>query len=60
MISLQFLEKLDKDADILVIEEIMSVKDTLRAFRIVKGYLEDAKGRLSTSPSIGREDSVVS
>ncbi len=38
------LEKLDKDADILVIEEIMSTKDTLRAFRIVKGYLEDAKG----------------
>ena len=38
------LEKLDKDADILVIEEIMRVKDTLRAFRIVKGYLKDAKG----------------
>ena len=38
------LEKLDKGADILVIEEIMRVKDTLRAFRIVKGYLEDAKG----------------
>ena len=38
------LEKLDKDADILVIEEIIRVKDTLRAFRIVKGYLEDAKG----------------
>ena len=38
------LEKLDKDADLLIIEEIMSVKDTLRAFRIVKGYLEDAKG----------------
>ena len=38
------LERLDKDADILIIEEIMSVKDTLRAFRIVKGYLEDAKG----------------
>ena len=38
------LEKLDKDPDLLIIEEIMSVKDTLRAFRIVKGYLEDAKG----------------
>ena len=38
------LEQLDKDADLLIIEEIMSVKDTLRAFRIVKGYLEDAKG----------------
>ncbi len=38
------LEKLDEGADILVIEEIMSVKDTLRAFRIVKGYLENAKG----------------
>ena len=38
------LEKLDKSTDILVIEEIMYVKDTLRAFRIVKGYLEDAKG----------------
>ena len=38
------LEKLDKGADTLVIEEIMYVKDTLRAFRIVKGYLEDAKG----------------
>ena len=38
------LKKLDKGADILVIEEIMYVKDTLRAFRIVKGYLEDAKG----------------
>ena len=38
------LEKLDKDADILVIEEIMHVKETLRAFRIVKGFLEDAKG----------------
>ena len=38
------LEQLDKGADILIIEEIMSVKDTLRAFRIVKGYLEDAKG----------------
>ncbi|RKU14377.1 endonuclease MutS2 [Candidatus Poribacteria bacterium] len=38
------LEKLDKGTDILIIEEIMSIKDTLRAFRIVKGYLEDAKG----------------
>ena len=38
------LEKLDKDAAVLVIEEIMRVKDTLRAFRIVKGFLEDAKG----------------
>ena len=38
------LEKLNKGADILVIEEIMYVKDTLRAFRIAKGYLEDAKG----------------
>lgn len=38
------LEKLDQGADILVIEEIMYIKDTLRAFRIVKGYLEDAKG----------------
>ena len=38
------LEKLDKSADLLVIEEIMYVKDTLRAFRIVKEYLEDAKG----------------
>jgi DNA mismatch repair protein MutS2 len=38
------LEKLDKGTDILIIEEIMRVKDTLRAFRIVKGYLEDAKG----------------
>ena len=37
------LEQLDKGADILIIEEIMSVKDTLRAFRIVKGYLEDTK-----------------
>ena len=34
----------ERDADILVIEEIMRVKDTLRAFRIVKEYLEDAKG----------------
>ena len=38
------LEKSDKGADILIIEEIMHVKETLRAFRIVKGYLEDAKG----------------
>ena len=38
------LEKLDKGAEILMIEEIMHVKETLRAFRIVKGYLEDAKG----------------
>ena len=38
------LEKLDKGVDILIIEEIMHVKETLRAFRIVKGYLEDAKG----------------
>lgn len=38
------LEKLDQDVDILVIEEIMYVKETLRAFRIVKGFLEDAKG----------------
>ena len=38
------LEKLDTGADSLIIEEIMSVKDTLRAFRIVKGFLEDAKG----------------
>ncbi len=38
------IEKLDQDADILVIEEIMYVKETLRAFRIVKGFLEDAKG----------------
>ena len=40
----QILEKLDKGAEILIIEEIMHVKETLRAFRIVKGYLEDAKG----------------
>ena len=38
------LEKLDKGADILITEEIMRIKDTLRAFRIVKGYLENAKG----------------
>ena len=38
------LEKLDKGAEILIIEEIMHVKETLRAFLIVKGYLEDAKG----------------
>ncbi len=38
------LEKLDEGADILVIEEIMHVKETLRAFRIVKRFLEDAKG----------------
>ena len=38
------LERLDQGADILVIEEIMYVKETLRAFRIVKGFLEDAKG----------------
>ena len=38
------LEKLDKGADILIIEEIMSVQETLRAFRIAKGYLEDAEG----------------
>ena len=38
------LEKLDKGADILIIEEIMHVKETLRAFRIVKEFLEDAKG----------------
>ena len=38
------LEKLDRGAEILIIEEIMHVKETLRAFRIVKGYLEDAKG----------------
>lgn len=38
------LEQLDKDTDILIIEEIMRVKETLRAFRIVKGYLENAKG----------------
>ena len=38
------LEQLDKDADLLIIEEIMRVKETVRAFRIVKGYLEDAKG----------------
>ena len=37
------LEQLDKGADILIIDEIMSVKDTLRAFRIVKGFLEDTK-----------------
>ena len=37
------LEQLDKGADILIINEIMSVKDTLRAFRIVKGFLEDTK-----------------
>ena len=38
------LEKLDKGADILIIEEIMHVKETLRAFRIVKEFLADAKG----------------
>ena len=38
------LEKLDKGADILTIEEIMHVKETLRAFRIVKEFLADAKG----------------
>ena len=38
------LEKSDKGADILTIEEIMHVKETLRAFRIVKEFLADAKG----------------
>ena len=38
------LEKSDKGADILTIEEIMHVKETLRAFRIVKEFLTDAKG----------------
>ena len=38
------LEKLDQGADILIIEEIMHVKETLRAFRIVKEFLADAKG----------------
>ncbi len=38
------LEKLDKGADILIIEEIMHVKETLRAFRIVKEFLANAKG----------------
>ena len=38
------LEKSDKGADILIIEEIMHVKETLRAFRIVKEFLADAKG----------------
>ena len=38
------LEKLDKGAEILIIEEIMHVKETLRAFRIVKEFLADAKG----------------
>ena len=38
------LEKLDKGTDILTIEEIMHVKETLRAFRIVKEFLTDAKG----------------
>ena len=38
------LERLDKDTDILIIEEIMHVQETLRAFKIVKGYLKDAKG----------------
>ncbi len=38
------LDKLDKGADSLIIEEIMHVKETLRAFRTVKGYLEAAKG----------------
>ena len=38
------LEKLDQGADILTIEDIMHVKETLRAFRIVKEFLADAKG----------------
>ena len=38
------LEKSDKGADILTIEDIMHVKETLRAFRIVKEFLADAKG----------------
>ena len=38
------LEKSDKGPDILIIEEIMHVKETLRAFRIVKEFLADAKG----------------
>ncbi len=38
------LQKLEDGADILIIAEIMHIKETLRAFRIVKGYLEDAKG----------------
>ena len=49
------LEKLDKGADILIIEEIMHVKDTLRAFRIVKGYLEDAKGDYPHLSQLGGE-----
>ncbi|MCZ6679564.1 MAG: endonuclease MutS2 [Candidatus Poribacteria bacterium] len=38
------LEKLDKGADVLVIEDILLIKETLRAFRIAKGYLEDGAG----------------
>ena len=36
-----FLEQLEKGTDILLAEEIILIKETLRAFRIVKGYLED-------------------
>ena len=35
------LDKLEKGADILVTAEIMLIKETLRAGRIVKGYLAD-------------------
>jgi len=35
------MEKLDKGEDILLSEEIILIKETLRAGRIVKGYLED-------------------
>ena len=49
------LEKLDQGADILVIEEIMHVKETLRAFRIVKGFLEDAKGEYPHLRQLGED-----
>ena len=54
------LEKSDKGADILIIEEIMHVKETLRAFRIVKEFLADAKGDYPYLRQLAGEDSVVS
>jgi len=41
------LEKLEKGEETLIIDEIMLTKETLRAGRIVKGYLEDTDNSYS-------------
>jgi DNA mismatch repair protein MutS2 len=44
------LDKLDDGEEILITEEILSIKETLRAGRNIKGFIADAVGKQKSVP----------